>query len=400
MHRFQHGQNSQSALYYYAHNGHAHGPLSLAELNQYVAVGRLNAEVLVAASGDADWVPLRTLIAPGPKDSGGGADAQRLLRKRRSQKGVFSFLDGVTGLPPAKALPWRQIGKKCFATNSEADAESIFLSGSHEEAVPWVFSRILIGGLIAMGALFWALLTFANFKLVPGFFFVGCVTVPLATLILIIELCTASHLNGYHVAKSVVIGGLLSILISLVLFDLPVVSSFAFTPMIAGPVEETGKLLAAVFIARNWARNGAVQDGVVLGAAVGAGFAMIETAGYIFESFFVIHDDGVFLDWHGAVGTLIGRAVLSPFTHVLWTAVVVGALWYASKSSKSKLNGFFSSVFLRIFIFIIGLHALWNSPFLLPFADDFSTVVGKFLLIGLSGWYILLQLRGADEVSQ
>lgn len=396
--RGPHTQNSDAQAYYYAHEGHAYGPLSLAELNQYVVSGRLKADVLVATSGDTDWVPLRSLLAPGP-NTGVQGQSQRPKRVRSSQKNLFSFLDGITGLPSAKPLPWRQIGKKCFATNSEVDAETIFLTGSNEEAVPWVFSRILVGGLVAMGALFWALSTFANFKLVPGFFFVGCVTVPLATLILIIELCTASRLNGYHVAKSAVIGGLLSILFTLVLNDLPVVSNFTFTPMMAGPVEETAKLLAAVFIARNWLRARSVQDGVVLGAAVGAGFAMIETAGYIFESFVVIHDGGVFLDWHGAVGNLAIRGIMSPFAHVLWTGVVVGALWYASKGSESKLNGIFSSVFLRIFIFIIGLHAFWNSPFFLPFADTFSAVVGKYLLIGLSGWYILLQLKGADEVS-
>jgi RsiW-degrading membrane proteinase PrsW (M82 family) len=213
------------------------------------------------------------------------------------------------------------------------------------------------------------------------------------------ELCIASRLNGYHVAKAVVVGGLISIIFTLVLNELPVVSNFTFTPMLAGPVEETAKLFAAIFIARNWVKARQVQDGIVLGAAVGAGFAMIETAGYIFESFIVFHDDGIFLDWHGAIGTLVIRAIMSPFAHVLWTAVVVGSLWHASKESDSKLNGFFSHVFLRIFIFIVGLHALWNSPFFLPFEDTVSAVVGKYLLIGLSGWYILLQLRSSDEKS-
>jgi RsiW-degrading membrane proteinase PrsW (M82 family) len=212
------------------------------------------------------------------------------------------------------------------------------------------------------------------------------------------ELSIRSHLNGYHVAKAVIIGGLLSIVFTLVINDLPVVSNFTFTPMLAGPVEESAKLLAAIFIARNWVNARQVQDGIVIGASVGAGFAMIETAGYIFESFIIIHEEVVTLHFHDAIGTLAIRAIMSPFAHVLWTAVVAGALWYTSKRSNSKLNGFFSHVFLRIFIFIIGLHALWNSPWLLPFEGTISSVVGKYILIGLSGWYILLQLLSVEEL--
>jgi len=387
---------SQSKLYYLTvGNSEVQGPFSLEMLRESVVRGELNAEVLVAASGDANWVPLKTLLVSLSNIQVSGHSRKR--SRNSDTQSVFSFLDHVTGLPSAKTLPWRQILKKCFASNSEADAETIFLSGSNGEAVPWVFSRILVGGLLAIAALYWALSAFGNFKLIPGFFFVGCVTVPLATLILLMELCIASRLNGYHVAKAVVVGGLLSIIFTLVLNELPVVSNFTFTPMLAGPVEETAKLFAAIFIARNWVKARQVQDGIVLGAAVGAGFAMIETAGYIFESFIIFHDDGIFLDWHGAIGTLVIRAIMSPFAHVLWTAVVVGSLWHASKESDSKLNGFFSHVFLRIFIFIVGLHAFWNSPFFLPFEDTVSAVVGKYLLIGLSGWYILLQLRSSDE---
>ena len=54
---------------------------------------------------------------------------------------------------------------------------------------------------------------------------------------------------------------------------------------------------------------------------------------------------------------------------------------------------------MRIFIFIIGLHALWNSPWLLPFEGTISSVVGKYILIGLSGWYIFLQLLSVDELT-
>lgn len=390
-----HASKSGTEVYYYAQNGHAYGPHSLIELHRMFISGQLSADVLVAASGDAEWVSLKELLISS-SNIASSTGVPKSPRGRNKQKSIFSFLDYVSGLPSAEPLPWGKIAQKCLATNSEANAESIFLSGSNAEAVPWVFSRILVGGLVAMAALYWGLNAFGNPNLIPGFFFVGCVTVPLATLVLLMELCINSRLNGYHVAKAVVVGGMLSIILTLIFNELPVVSNFAFIPMLAGPVEETAKLIAAIFIARNWAKSRQVQDGIVLGAAVGAGFAMIETAGYIFQSYIVINDGVTFLDWHGAVGTLAARAIMSPFAHVLWTAVVAGALWHTSKGLNSKFSGLFSHVFLRIFIFIIALHAFWNSPFFLPFADTFSAVVSKYLIIGLSGWYILLQLRSAD----
>ncbi|MGZ0654433.1 PrsW family glutamic-type intramembrane protease [Coraliomargarita sp. W4R72] len=396
MHNNAHNSNKNSTAYYYAMDGHAYGPHSLGELRGLLSSGSIDANVLVAASGDAKWVPLQSLLALF-LDSAAVPARKQALQAAAPPKGLFSFLDCISGLPPAKSLPWKEIFKKSFAVNSEADAEAVLLSGYSGQSVPWVFSRILVGGLLSMVILLWALETFSNLKLIPGFFFVGCVTVPVATLVFLMELCSASQLNGYRVAKAVVVGGLLSIVFTLVLNDLPLVSRLTFTPMLAGPVEETAKLAAAMFIARNWTRARRVQDGLVLGAAVGAGFAMIETAGYIFESFLLIHDSGVALDWYGAIGTLSLRAIMSPFAHVLWSAVVVGSLWYSSRGSNNQLKGLFSHVFLRIFIFIVGLHAIWNSPFLLPFADSFSATFGKFALIGASGWYVLLQLNNVDS---
>lgn len=396
MHQNARNPRNIDDAYYYALNGHAYGPYTTEDLRGLYASGRIDSEVLVAASGDERWVPLKSLLGTNSHAAKGNVGGQA-RRHVDSQRGLFSFLDSISGLPPSKSLPWKAILKKSFAVNSEADAEAVLLSGNSGQSVPWVFSRVLIGGLLSMIALLWALGAFGNLKLIPGFFFVGCVTVPVATLIFLMELCSASQLNGYRVAKAVVVGGLLSIIFTLVLNDLPVVSSFTFTPMLAGPVEETAKLAAAIFIARNWKRTRHVQDGIVLGASVGAGFAMIETAGYIFESFLLIHDTGVALDWYGAIGTLSLRAIMSPFAHVLWTAVVVGSLWYSNRGSNNQLKGLFSHVFLRIFIFIVGLHAIWNSPFLLPFADSFSAVVGKFALIGVSGWYVLLQLNNVDS---
>lgn len=387
---------SLNLAYYYAIDGHAYGPYYLDDLRDLVSAGNLSGDVLVAASGDEYWRPLSQLL-----HISRGQSRRRIKTHAQSypEKGLFSFLDRISGLPPAKSFPWKEIFRKSLALNSEADAEAVFLARESIHTVPWVFSRILIGGLISILCLLWTLETYGNTKIVPGLFFIGCVTVPVATLVLLMELCNVSNLNGYRVVKAIGLGGVISIIFTLFLNDLPLVSNIAVSPMFAGPIEESAKLAAVVFVARNWKRAQHVQDGIVIGAAVGAGFAMIETAGYIYESFLIPHESGVMLNWFGALATLSVRAIMSPFAHVLWTAVVAGALWYGSRGSVFKLKGIFSHVFLRIFLFIVGLHAIWNSPLMLPYADGVSAFAGKYVLIGLFGWYVLLQLYNVDTLT-
>jgi hypothetical protein len=86
-----------------------------------------------------------------------------------------------------------------------------------------------------------------------------------------------------------------------------------------GLIEEGVKLAALWLLARRLPRY-RVRDGVVLGAAVGFGFAALESAGYAFNALFT--SDGLSL--LNLVETEVLRGVLAPVGHGLWTAIVGG----------------------------------------------------------------------------
>lgn len=89
-----------------------------------------------------------------------------------------------------------------------------------------------------------------------------------------------------------------------------------------GLVEEAAKLGALVFALRRLPGIRGTRAGLVLGAAVGFGFAVPESCGYAFEAAF---STGVF-DLRTLLETEILRGLLAPFGQGLWTAIAGGVL--------------------------------------------------------------------------
>lgn len=95
---------------------------------------------------------------------------------------------------------------------------------------------------------------------------------------------------------------------------------------------------------------------MLCGAAVGAGFAGFETAGYI-----------IMVAEHGLdpLDTAVLRGRLAPFAHVSWSAIMAGAFWLAMKKQRqNNIPSILQPSFWRIAVIPIGLHMFWNSPLL------------------------------------
>lgn len=86
------------------------------------------------------------------------------------------------------------------------------------------------------------------------------------------------------------------------------------------------------------------------------------------------------------------RALCTPFTHIIWTACTAGALW----RYKGKRNFEFGMLkewpVLRILLFVIALHAIWNSPLTMPLVGGVSAFALKSLILGVIGWLLVLML--------
>ncbi len=145
-----------------------------------------------------------------------------------------------------------------------------------------------------------------------------------------------------------------------------------------GFIEESCKALAVVFFLRSRRLRSEI-DGVILGAAAGAGFATLETMLYAVTAYV-----GGFQAGGGVAAanqTLLLRGLLAIFGHVTWTAIVVGAIWRDRGQRSFRLT---FGVILAFAIAVL-LHGLW----------DGVPIIGM-LVAGLVGlWLIRFFLREA-----
>jgi len=117
-------------------------------------------------------------------------------------------------------------------------------------------------------------------------------------------------------------------------------------------------------------------DGVVYGALVGAGFAFTENILYFADS---LISGGI----GGTLVTFVLRGILSPFAHVMFTAVIGYMLGLAARRGRRPGESLgYAAVGL---LGAIVLHALWNGSAV--FADFFSLYA--LLQVPLFGMYIV-----------
>ena len=299
-----------------------------------------------------------------------------------------------------------------FGHHSPDEVEEVFLVGTCATTpnvmnvdarfhVPWVFFRLLACSVLLYVASVLLHGFFNNPNLIPAQFVIGAFAVPSTTLCLFFELNILQNVSIYRVVRFVLVGGLISFFYSLFIYMFKSEESSIFW---AGPVEELGKLLAMIVIAEGAGRlrsshllgiiglpfdwlvgRGVAQgerykwklNGLLFGAAVGVGFAAFETMGYAFMS---LLQGGL-----GAMQEVIFlRGVLSPFTHVVWSAICGGALWSVRGADEWKWKKLFH---LRLLLFlgvVSFLHGFWDIACNDPNAKLW------FIGIGVASWSIVL----------
>jgi protease PrsW len=285
-----------------------------------------------------------------------------------------------------------------FKKRTEEEIDDYFIGGTSRTTLsidavetgwpkPWFFARILMFTTLLYLGFTFALGNFLNTKLLPGMIFTGSVAVPLATLFLFYELNTPRNVPVHRVLYIAGLGGVVSIFISLLGFQVSGLSTWIGPPS-AGIVEETGKLLTVVAIARG-RRFPFILNGMLAGAAVGTGFAAFESAGYALDALLRYKTIDAMMQ------VIHLRALLSPFIHIPFTAIAAGALWRAKGSQSLSLHHFFDASFLKAFAIPVVLHMIWNTPVDLPFHL-------KHLTIGVIAWFVVFGLvqQGLKQVKQ
>jgi RsiW-degrading membrane proteinase PrsW (M82 family) len=216
-------------------------------------------------------------------------------------------------------------------------------------------------GILLTGFLLWMVSVAVtaltrNSNVIPTVVLLGSFLVPTTGVIWYVDHYQSPELTGSLVARAFIVGGVLGVMAASILESLFVRSGTAMF-FAVGLIEEGVKLLALMFVSRGMARR-TIRDGIVLGAAVGFGFAALESSGYAFNALLVIENGRpAGLSLSDLVVTELLRGILAPLGHGLWTGLLGGVLF------RELPNGGWRPTpgLLGAYLFVSVLHGLFDS---------------------------------------
>ncbi|CYX67098.1 PrsW family glutamic-type intramembrane protease [Streptococcus suis] len=291
--------------------------------------------------------------------------------------GIANKINSVTGGEGPVELRMRDLFSEVFKKHTREEAENIFACGSEkttprledisrEWPKPWYFARVFGALLLSSIMLYFMYITFHNWNVLPGLMFVSAMAGAIPILFFYFECNSPRNIDIMTVLEIFFIGGLLSLLATLMLVQIfPSGVGGIIPSMMTGIIEEVGKIVATAYYIKKLAEKRYIFNGLLIGGAVGAGFAVFETAGYIFQSTLVNFETmngslPVFnSDPSEAVGVAIMRGLLAFGGHVAWAAITgAGIMMVLKKQKNFDWSVLFTGESLRFLILVITLHGI------------------------------------------
>lgn len=263
-------------------------------------------------------------------------------------------------------LNLRDVFSEVLKKHTSEEGELLFIAGTkattpEEREIstswpkPWLFSRVFLALALTYLSLFLCTYLFENINALPGLMMIGSFAVPFSLLVFFWETNAPRNISLYETAKMFFVGGSASLLLTLVLYAFFPVANLTFSgAVIVGVVEELGKLLVAAYFIKKLNPK-YILNGLLIGAAIGAGFAAFETAGYVYR-FGLMYGNGVMID------VIFHRAWTAVGAHVVWTAIAGAALVYVKGDVSLQTDHFKEAKFIKLFLVSISLHAIWDMP--------------------------------------
>ena len=319
----------------------------------------------------------------------------------------------------------------CGAPNTTPALKDVASAWPH----PWVWSRVAFVLGIAAILLYYMVSWFSNPNGIPGFIFVGSAAMPLAALTFFFEANVYRNISFAQVLKVFLMGGIASILAALIIGEtIGGSGTGALIPaMLTGLFEEAAKFLIVAYILSKRKGRNYVLAGLLIGAGVGAGFAVFESAGYAFRGFLssgiagawdffqqnygltfdaVVTQYGigtllryVYMAGRGAlVDRIITRGILSFGGHVAWAAVEGGALALAESGDEGfQWSDLLNKRFLGFAAICIVCHGIWDTT--VPGLDDIDLGVfgdPKYILLIIAIWVVIIVMlnRGLEQANE
>lgn len=269
-----------------------------------------------------------------------------------------------------------------FKKHEKSAGEKLFMSGTDfttptpeqmlgEWQRPWLFFRILIFSIIFIVLCFITAYMFGHSAGNYLMWFVGSLLIPLSVLTFFWEINVPRDIPLYTILMIFLIGGLMSIICTLFFGTVfPILNQYSF---FAPLLEEPAKLLVSIIFI-NHLKTKYGFGGLLIGAAVGAGFAAFENIYYIVNMGLLgnavqvdyVNDTALVLTNVSAANhVFFQRNLYVPGTHIAWAAMEGGA--YVLAKSNVGTGKFSFAHFAGFMIISMFLHFMWNgSTYFIP----------------------------------
>lgn len=312
----------------------------------------------------------------------------------------------LAGSEESLNLNLKDMFSEVFKSHSKDESDEVFIAGtktttpsldevSEEWGKPWVFSRVFLAFAITFAALWILGGVFGNANSIPGLIFIGALTVPLTGLFFFYESNAFKNISLFEVLKMFFIGGVISLISTMILYNFITFSDdyYLYGSMTAvdaglvGLVEETGKAIIIVYFINKYKTN-KILNGLLIGGAIGAGFAVFESAGYILT--FTVNLDATLIDM------VFTRAWTAIGSHLVWSAIIGAAIVIAKEDKNFEFSNILDNRFLFFFFSSVILHGIWNSSFSLAG----SYTLKYFVLIFIVWLFVFILMKaGLKQVN-
>lgn len=323
------------------------------------------------------------------------------LVKKGQTNIITENLDKITGAKSENYVTFKDLFKNTFKKHDNKELDEVFICGDERTtpkissidpkgASAWVYFKILVFFIIAYIPTRMGYITYGNLNFLPAMIMLGAFAIPVTVLMFFYEINLFRNIPFYKVVKYFVLGGALSLIFTILLSTLGFnmdIATYSGALMV-GLVEEVAKAIVVALFLFKSKKSNYILDGLLIGAAVGAGFAAFETAGYILRF-------GLSSGNEAMLGIIKLRGFLAPGGHVAWAAIEGAALMYVKgfeKLDKKHLN---DKRFIFICLIPVVLHGVWDMPIESPYylVQITMTILAWLVII----YFINLGLKQVDD---
>jgi len=323
-----------------------------------------------------DFEPIKIGVAPEIPEKVPPKSLNRMIKRENPddyKKDVKAFFDYFSHLPKRKS-------KKVKLALFE---DQLFHPEKLSNEGPFMFFNLfMVFVIFFLFAYLIEDIAMTNFTL--------SLTVPFTMLWYLFERHNPRNVSGLTILKWFFFGGMASILIVLIIRYFVGYPDITFVQdLLTGLIEESAKILIVLILLYH-KKIEHVMTGILIGFAVGAGFAVFETSLYGMAALLQTSNFDTML---ALIFDRSQFALMGGIGHHFWTGMLAGALVAGSKTGYVSLKHLIRPAFLTCYTLVILLHALWN--FLIAYP-----LVYYLVLIATITLFSMIWLKASNDYKE